>query len=209
MAKNVTSVVIPPSPDQTVRDWANVVSYPAFLSDQIVQAPRSGIKEFFRPMAYAVANRLRVILQNAERARLIRTLKSCGKNPSLYMPVVIEGAENVVIGDDVAMAPFVHIWGQGGIRIGNRVMIGSHCAISTLTHDYRERNMKNTLLSTEILIEDDVWIGGHCVIMRGITVGKGAVVGGGSVVTKNVEPYAIVIGAPAKLLRYRPVEETS
>lgn len=159
-------------------------------------------------MAYAVANRLRVILQNAQRARLISALKSCGQNVSLYMPVLIDGAENVTIGDDVGIAPFGHMWGDGGIRIGNRVMIGSHCAVSSLTHDYGEENMKNTLLRTEVVIEDDVWIGGHCVIMRGITIGKGAVVGAGSVVTKDVEPYAIVVGVPAKLLKYRPVEET-
>lgn len=119
------------------------------------------------------------------------------------MPICIQGADNVILGDDVAISSFVHMWGDGGIRIGNRVMIASHTAITTLTHDYREERMQGTLLRKEVVIEDDVWIGAHCTIMPGIRIGKGAVVGAGSVVTRNVEPYAIVIGSPARVWKYR------
>ncbi len=56
---------------------------------------------------------------------------------------------------------------------------------------------------TRTIIEDDVWIGINTIIMSGITVGKGSIVGAGSVVTKNVEPYSIVAGNPAKIIRYR------
>lgn len=54
-----------------------------------------------------------------------------------------------------------------------------------------------------IVVEDDVWIGFGSIILSGITIGKGAIIGAGSVVTKNVPPYAIVAGTPARILRYR------
>ncbi len=53
------------------------------------------------------------------------------------------------------------------------------------------------------IIEDDVWIGRNAIIMPGVRIGKGSIVGAGAVVTKNVEPYSIVGGVPAKLIRKR------
>lgn len=58
-----------------------------------------------------------------------------------------------------------------------------------------------------IIVEDDVWIGNNAIILSGITIGKGAIVAAGSVVTKNVEPYSIVGGNPAQLIKYRFSEE--
>ena len=53
------------------------------------------------------------------------------------------------------------------------------------------------------MLEDDVWIGNNAMILSGVTIGQGAVVAGGAVVTKDVEPYAIVAGNPAKVIKYR------
>lgn len=60
----------------------------------------------------------------------------------------------------------------------------------------------------ETVIGNDVWIGGNATILGGVTIGDGAVIGAGSVVTKDVPPYSIVVGAPAKLLKFRFDEET-
>ena len=119
------------------------------------------------------------------------------------MPVIIDGPENVEIGAGVGISPFVHIWGAGGVKIGNGVMIGSHSAITSLTHDHTAAVMNQTLVRRPVVIEDNVWIGAHSIIMPGIIIGEGAVVGAGSVVTKNVEPFSIVVGSPARLLKYR------
>ena len=64
---------------------------------------------------------------------------------------------------------------------------------------------RKSMTSTKgpVLIEHDVWIGSDCKIMRGVTIGTGAVIAAGAVVTKNVEPYAIVAGIPAKVIKYR------
>lgn len=125
----------------------------------------------------------------------------CGRNVSLSMPSVVMQPEKMFVGDDVAIGFFVHIWAGGGVTIGNRVMIASHCALTTLTHDYMAEDMTSTIIAKPICIEDDVWIGAHSVILPGVTIGSHSVVGAGSVVTKNVECGSIVAGVPAHIIR--------
>lgn len=148
-----------------------------------------------------------VCLVESQKKRLIEKLKSCGKNPAFQMPVCITGHCEVEIGDDVSMAAFVHIWGGGGVKIGNRVMIGSHSALSSLTHDYSCEVMNKSLIKGKITIGDDVWIGAHSVILPGVTVGRGAVIGAGSVLTNNVEAYSITFGVPAKHYKFREIKK--
>jgi acetyltransferase-like isoleucine patch superfamily enzyme len=139
-----------------------------------------------------------------QRKLLIGKLKSCGTNCMFQMPIIISGAECVEIGNDVSIAAFVHMWGYGKISIGNQVMIASHTAISSLTHDYTKKSMHTTMIKKPVVIADNVWIGSHSVIMPGVSIGKGSVIGAGSVVTKDVEPYSIMMGAPARLYMSRP-----
>jgi acetyltransferase-like isoleucine patch superfamily enzyme len=84
-------------------------------------------------------------------------------------------------------------------------MIGSHAAISSLTHDYNQAEMWKTIVADPVNIEDDVWVGSHAMIMPGVTVGRGAVIGAGSLVSKDVPENAIVYGIPAAIQGYRPV----
>jgi acetyltransferase-like isoleucine patch superfamily enzyme len=67
--------------------------------------------------------------------------------------------------------------------------------------------MQRSLLQNKVIIENNVWIGAHCVIMPGVIIRSGAVIGAGSIVTKDVEPNAIMIGAPARLLKYRNIRD--
>ena len=154
-----------------------------------------GMKRFFlfRFLVYPLANRVQVILQDGQRAHLISRLKSCGQNVSFAMPASIFNAENIEVGDDVIIAPYVHMWGLGGIRIGSRVMIGSHVEIASTGHDSYKRSMYGTHLQRQVIIEDDVWLSSHCVILPGVTIGEGALVGAGSVITTNVKPYSVVV----------------
>lgn len=110
----------------------------------------------------------------------------------------------IELGDDVSLAGFIHIWGGGGVQVGNRVMIGSHTAITSVTHDYSAETMYGTVVVNPVIIKDDVWIGSHAVILPGVTIGEGAVVGAGCVVTRDVPPRAIVTGVPGRIVRLRP-----
>lgn len=97
--------------------------------------------------------------------------------------------------------------GGGSIRIGNNCLISQHISMVTSNHGFeRGKLIKEQPWSTDdnyIIIEDDVWIGANSVILPGVTIRKGAIIGAGSVVTKDVPQYAIVCGNPAHILRYR------
>lgn len=135
------------------------------------------------------------------------SLKSFGERNNISFPVCFEGKKFIEIGDYVSVNAFVHIWGHGGVKIGNRVMIATHTAISSLTHDHTYEIMRFApVIAKPVIIEDDVWIGSNAVINPGVTLGKGSVVGAGSVVTKDVPPYAIVVGIPARILKYRDIK---
>ena len=103
----------------------------------------------------------------------------------------------------ISLAAFVHVWGGGGVYIGNRVMIGAHTAIASRTHDYGQDIMYYTVVRKPVTIEDDVWIGSNCVILPGIHIGEGAVVGAGSVVTRDIDAKTVVAGVPARVVARR------
>lgn len=87
------------------------------------------------------------------------------------------------------------------IYIGNNVAIGPGVTLFGAGHDYSEYSLPDN--AENIIINDYVWIGGNSTILQGVEIGEGAVVGANSVVTKNVEPYSIVVGNPAKFIKKR------
>lgn len=99
---------------------------------------------------------------------------------------------------------------QGPLTIGKCVMMGPDVLIYTQNHKVADISLPMILQGeTEpqaVTIEDDVWIGARVIILPGVTIGKGAIIGAGAVVTKDVEPYAIVGGMPAKVIGSRKSE---
>lgn len=92
----------------------------------------------------------------------------------------------------------------GPVSVGNHVMLAQNVVVSGLNHSYQDIHTPISLqpVSTSpIIIEDECWIGANSVITAGVTVGKHSVVAGGSVVTKNVPPYSVVAGNPAKVIK--------
>jgi maltose O-acetyltransferase len=160
---------------------------------------RRAALSLFRPAARTIRATGRVL--TCLRYRLV--FQSCGRRFKVQRPVVIAGAGQIQVGDDVSISAFTHIWGMGGVTIGDRVMIASHTAITSLTHDDSAERMHGTELAAPVVIEDDVWIGAHCVILPGVRIGRGAVVAAGAVVTKDVPAETLVAGVPARHLRYR------
>lgn len=94
-----------------------------------------------------------------------------------------------------------------GAKIGNKVMIAPNVTILNTTHnheDYRVPIIEQGILEEQNpVIGDDVWIGRNAVIMPGVNIGQGSIVGAGAIVTKNVEPFTIVGGVPAKVIKKR------
>ncbi|MEA3504658.1 MAG: acyltransferase [Bacteroidota bacterium] len=92
----------------------------------------------------------------------------------------------------------------GPIHIGNDIMFAQNIVLSGLNHGFEDINTPISLQPTTtklITVEDEVWIGANSVVVAGVTIGKHSIVAAGSVVTKNVPPYTIVAGNPAKPLK--------
>ena len=105
------------------------------------------------------------------------------------------------IGKNTVVNPEVRLDLRGGLLIGENVSISREVFILTLSHNYNEKNFP--LVKGAVEIDDDAWIGIRAMIMPGVKVGKGAVIGSNSVVTKDVPPYAVVAGNPAKIISKR------
>lgn len=92
----------------------------------------------------------------------------------------------------------------GPVKIGNNIMFAQNIVLSGLNHVYEDINipiLDQPVTTSEIIVEDDCWIGANSIVVAGVKIGKHSVVAGGSVVTKDVPPYSIVGGNPAKLLK--------
>jgi len=177
--------------------------------------------------------RCRVVLPlvRAWRRWKLKHLYQCkrvGRNVVIGNDVVIWTDGNLEIGDDVCLRRGVQIYEkQGGrIKIGDRVNLGHQCMLdSTVSitigddtmighrtiiidsdHKYDDPDtpiVRQGYVAAPIVIGRDVWTGAHVVIVKGITVGDGAIIGANSVVTKDVPPYAIVAGNPARQIGTR------
>lgn len=95
---------------------------------------------------------------------------------------------------------------EAKIIIGDNVAIGPEVSFFAAGHDTQDINLKDT--GAPIVVESNVWIGGCSIILQGVKIGEYAVVAAGSVVTKDVEPYTIVGGIPAKFIKKREINDT-
>jgi acetyltransferase-like isoleucine patch superfamily enzyme len=113
---------------------------------------------------------------------------------------------NIVIGNNTSVNDFTIIRGGGNVTIGNNVRIGPHCTIAGILHRFDRIDIpicdQGTILH-EIVIEDDVWLGANCSIVGEVTIGRGSVIGAGSVVTKSIPEYSIAVGNPARVIKSR------
>jgi acetyltransferase-like isoleucine patch superfamily enzyme len=112
----------------------------------------------------------------------------------------------ITIGRNCFIGEFNVVRGQGGVRIGNDVYTGPMVQIVAVNHVYDDPNRpirEQGITAQGVVIEDDVWIGAGAVVLDGVTVGQGSVIGAGAVVTGDIPPYSIAVGAPAKTIRDR------
>lgn len=128
-----------------------------------------------------------------------------GKNVSLWPGVYFCGEGIIIIGDNVQIGYGTIIHSSKSVSIGSNTQIAAQCYIIDADHGTAlgELMQKQPLKSAPINIGEDVWIGTQCTILKGVTIGDHAVVAANSVVNKDVPPYAIVAGSPAKIIKYR------
>lgn len=131
-----------------------------------------------------------------------------GKGSSIHMNVIIEGISlkkqdvpRLMIGKNTSIGRYSVLDIRGRIKIGDNVSISPNVIFITGSHNMQSKNFEYEVF--EIIIEDYVWIGTGAIILPGIKIGKGAVVGAGSVVTKDVGEYEFVAGNPAKFVKMR------
>lgn len=110
----------------------------------------------------------------------------------------------IKIGENCVIGNFSVLYGQGGLKIGNNVIMGPLVVIIPATHIYSDPNepIINQGISTEgIEIDDDVWIGSNVTILDGVRIGRGSVIGAGAVVNKDVPPFSLAVGVPARIVK--------
>lgn len=135
-----------------------------------------------------------------------------GKNFD-FDPDGIYSYESITVGDNVTLGVKPTIMAtRSSILIGNNVMFGPGVTVRGGNHRFDIVGVPTVAVSDDmkraeddmgVVIEDDVWVGGGATILAGVTVGRGSVVGGSSVVVKDVPPYSVVVGNPARVVKQR------
>jgi acetyltransferase-like isoleucine patch superfamily enzyme len=168
---------------------------------------------------------LRATCQLAPGARLSRTARI--RNIAGDSKRIVIGRDSIILGE-IQLGDWCYvgeqsrIWSAGSIVIGNRVLIAHAVNIfDNLTHPIRatERHAQFkeiakaghpreiSLGERPVRIEDDAWIGAGAFVLRGVTIGTGAIVAAGAVVTKDIAPYCLAAGNPATVVRELTAEE--
>ena len=156
--------------------------------------------------------------------------KNCGKRSSFDTGITVTGHENISIGHHCTFSKgcfiIAHSGGNirigenfsinvnsyigaadgGNINIGNNVLIAQNVVLRASNHNFSDNTIpinKQGHSIGKIIIEDDCWIGANVVVTPNVKIGKNSIVGAGAVVTSDIEPFSIVAGVPAKLIRKR------
>jgi acetyltransferase-like isoleucine patch superfamily enzyme len=118
----------------------------------------------------------------------------------MFPPFYTDCGKNIRLGKRVFINAGCKFQDQGGITVGDDVLIGHNCVIATLNH-VEDPDCRGDMIAAPVRIGDKVWIGANVTILQGVTIGDGAIVAAGAVVTKDVAPRTVVGGVPAKLLK--------
>lgn len=140
-------------------------------------------------------------------ARRLRIGRDVAIRENSYLQIAKKGFIN--IGNDVFIGMFCVMDGAGGITIGDGVAISYHTSIISASHRHDNLEVpsgEQGFITKGIKIENNVWMGAKVVVLDGVTVGEGAIIGAGSVVTSDIPKFAIAVGVPARVIRYRNIE---
>lgn len=164
-----------------------------------------GRTRFYQALSWAYDEMVKRQAAHPDRDQL----RHIGPHSELHPRVFVTHPGRVHIGDWTTIYNDTLIHSQGGVHIGDYVGIGFRVTILTFNHNFRNSEAipyDNKFFLQPVIIRDFAWIGWNCCVLPGVEIGEGAIVGMGSVVTKNVEPMAIVQGNPAEVVGRRSQE---
>ena len=138
----------------------------------------------------------------AERNELFAeiTAEPAPEGLMIFPPFTTDFGRNTHVSEGVFLNSGCRFQDQGGIEIGDDVLIGHNAVITTLNHDL-DQARRADVVPAPVRIGRGAWLGSNVTILPGVTVGEGAVIGAGSVVTKDVAPDTVVAGVPARHVR--------
>lgn len=168
--------------------------------------PRNYILHGLFFLFYAVVKYWSFPFSNLLRFVVIRAFGGDVQSTYIADGVTIWFPWRVKIGRDCSLNQGVNIDGYGGVSLGNGVRIAAYVCINSSDHDFSQPDIpirEQGMVTAPVVIEDDVWIGNHVVINRGVHIGRGSVIGSSSVVTRDIPPYSIAVGAPCRVIRSR------
>ena len=131
---------------------------------------------------------------------------SMGDYSALYDNVALIGSGTISLGSGTTLGNNCVVACVEKVQIGNNVMVAGYCYIVDQDHEFSTPDVpiaKQGVRAAPVIVDDDVWIGSHAVVLRGVHIGRGAVVGANSVVTSDVPAYSVVAGSPARVIRAR------
>lgn len=170
-----------PSMVRRMKDWIN--GYIRYITIQVGFIPSHGIRKFIYRIIFGV---------------------KIGKSAVIYYGTEIRAHVKLIIGEGSIIGDRAILDARNGIFIGNNVNLSSDVHIWTEQHDHRDPYFAcNSSPGFRVVIGNRAWIGPSVTILHSVTIGEGAVVAAGAVVTKDVEPFSIVAGIPAKKIGVR------
>jgi putative colanic acid biosynthesis acetyltransferase WcaF len=129
-----------------------------------------------------------------------------GANARIHPTVRIWAPWNLTIGTEASVAHSVDCYCVGPLEIGAHATVSQYAMLCTATHDVSDPNMG--LITSPVVISDQAWVCARAFVAPGVVIGEGAVVGAQSVVTRNVAPWTIVAGNPARMINRRILTPT-
>lgn len=129
---------------------------------------------------------------------------SVGDNVLFNIGCHVQASSPVTIGSKTHFAPYCILYGP--LEVGDKCAVAAHTVFASIGHTYDRPEIPfvdQPAQKAPIVLEDNVWIGANASIIAGVRIGTGSIVGAGAVVTHDVEPYSVVGGVPARLIRRR------
>lgn len=182
--------------------------YHGCMAPQILSARRVARYGVTSYLAHVTHGTLDALPWSLRRCLWRMLLGGMGRGVLMDHHVFIRPPRWVTFGDDVFVGRGVEIWAhsaEAGVSVGSHVMIAPGVMLTVLGHD--PTTLAMVTLAAPIVVGDHAWLGARAVILGGVTVGEGAVVAAGAVVTRDVPPWTVVSGVPARVMGPRTLAD--